>query len=67
MVHVARLIRWGMTLSFPRRKFIVVLFRYEKLPNFYYLCGCLNHIVVDCKVLLSNIPLSTPLAKEFGP
>jgi hypothetical protein len=43
-----------------------VAFRYERLPNFYYWCGCLDHGDKDCDIGLQQRNTSAKEEQQFG-
>ena len=43
-----------------------VSFRYEQLPNFYYWCGCLDHMEKDCDIGLQHYVSSTAMEHQYG-
>lgn len=47
-VDVSKPLCWGCRVVFEDGKEGWVAFRYEKLPNFYYWCGLVNHDDQDC-------------------
>ncbi len=42
-----------------------VSFRYERLPNFYYWCGCLDHTEKDCDIGLQHYVSSTTMEHQY--
>jgi len=38
----------GFLTSFGEAGAKLILFKYEKLPNFYYRCGMLGYVEEDC-------------------
>jgi len=43
-----------------------VAFKYERLPNIFYWCGCLNHIDKDCKLWFDNEGTLFVESQQFG-
>ena len=33
---------------------VLTIFRYERLPDFYYVCGCLDHQELDCDKVIQS-------------
>ncbi|XVF06914.1 hypothetical protein REPUB_Repub06bG0092200 [Reevesia pubescens] len=46
-------------LSLPNSEKIMVTFKYERLPDLCYICGCLDHLESDCHT-------SVIMKKELG-
>lgn len=47
-VHVSTPLKNGFWLTAPNGSRILVAFKFEKLPDYCYICGCLDHNENDC-------------------
>lgn len=52
----------GFPLSWPRRHATWISFKYERLSDFCYCCGCLGHIQQACPFLHTQTEVT-----NFGP
>ncbi|OMP03234.1 hypothetical protein COLO4_10561 [Corchorus olitorius] len=66
-LNVNKPLRRGMILTAPNGGKILVSFRYEKLPDFCYVCGCLNHTENECEKAVIMRRDSGKVKKEYGP
>lgn len=57
----------GRLVNFEKDKKGWVAFRYERLPNFCYWCGCLDHGDKECDIGLQQRSTSTKEDQQFGP
>ena len=57
----------GWLVSTGGEKQIWISFKYERLPNICYWCGCFNHDDKDCEVWLNSEGSLTVEMKQFGP
>ncbi|XP_023897899.1 uncharacterized protein LOC112009795 [Quercus suber] len=57
----------GRLVSIGRDKEVWVSFKYERLPNICYWCGCFDHDDKDCEKWLNSEGTLTPDQREFGP
>lgn len=48
MVDISKPLCHGRVISLENGKELWVSFKYERLPNLYYWCGCLTHADRDC-------------------
>lgn len=45
----------------------LISFKYERLPNFCYVCGKLDHLESECSIAIKAIKNGQKLVKEYGP
>ena len=57
----------GRLVSIGREKEVWVSFKYYRLPNICYWCGCFGHDDKDCEVWLNNEGTLAPEQRQFGP
>lgn len=67
MIDVTIPLRHGSILSLSKERNLVVMFRYDKLPYFCYLCGCLTHFETECDAGLLVAMSPSKMGKEHGP
>ncbi|KAJ1436551.1 Zinc finger, CCHC-type [Sesbania bispinosa] len=48
MLDLRKPLRRGMVVQLPNKKKVKVFFKYEKLPNFCYICGRMGHVIRNC-------------------
>ena len=66
-VDVTRPLSRGRMVSVGQGKENWVSFKYERLPNICYWCGCLNHDDRDCEVWLDSEGSLKVEEQQFGP
>ena len=66
-VDVTHPLSRGRMVSVGQGKEKWVSFKYERLPNICYWCGCLNHDDRDCKVWLDSEGSLKVEEQQFGP
>lgn len=66
LLDVTRPLCRGSTISTGSIK-TKVLFRYEKLSDFCYFCGILDHVDKDCPTLFESLDLETMGRRQYGP
>ena len=47
-INVSNPLKRGKVLSVARQDKVLATFRYERLPDFCYVCGRLDHLKTDC-------------------
>ena len=57
----------GRRISFDEGDEVWVSFKYERLPNICYCCGCLNHSNKNCDWWIENDGSLKDEDKEYGP
>ena len=57
----------GRLVSIGGDKEVWVSFKYERLSNICYWCGCFDHDDKDCKVWLNSEGTLTPEQRQFNP
>ena len=57
----------GRMIQLEENKKCWVAFRYERLPNFCYWCGCLDHSEKDCDVGLRKGSINSTEERQYGP
>ena len=53
-IDISLLVCRGRVLSLEDGSDVWVKFKYERLPNICYWCGCLNHSDRDCEVWINS-------------
>ena len=57
----------GRLVTIGGNKQIWISFKYERLPNICYWCGCFDHDDKDCEIWLNNEGSLTSEMRQFGP
>ena len=57
----------GRLVTLRGDKQIWISFKYERLPNICYWCGCFDHDDKDCDIWLNSEGSLTPEMRQFGP
>ena len=57
----------GRLVSLGKEKQVWVSFKYERLPNICYWCGCFDHDDKDCEIWLNSEGSLNQEQKQFGP
>ena len=52
-INVHKPLKRGKLISLEDRQKVLAWFKYERLPNFYYLCGIIDHQELDYKMAVS--------------
>ncbi|CAK9140004.1 unnamed protein product [Ilex paraguariensis] len=66
LLDVDKALLWGMTVRGTDGTKFIVYFRYERLPNVCYFCGCFGHGERDCLVRLGD-QSSNKGPLQYGP
>ena len=64
-VDITQPLCWGRVVTLETGTKSWVSFRYERLPNLRYWCGCLDHDDKDCEVWLKNDGSSDLRKKKY--
>ncbi|XP_023917240.1 uncharacterized protein LOC112028778 [Quercus suber] len=67
LVDISQPLCRGRVLTLDDDKELWVSFRYERLPNICYWCGCLTHNDRDCERWIDNEGTLDESDREFGP
>jgi len=57
----------GRLISLENGKQIWIRFKYKRLPNLCYWCGCLTHDNKDCEIWIDSEGTLKPEDRQFGP
>lgn len=66
-VQVSSPMKQGCWLALPGGKKIWFDFRFDKMPNFCYICGCLDHNERDYDKELELKSANCGVSKAYGP
>ena len=66
-LDITRPLSKGRMVSLGQGKEQWVSFKYERLPNICYWCGCLNHDDRDCKLWLDSEGSLKVEEQQYGP
>ncbi|OMO64558.1 hypothetical protein CCACVL1_21676 [Corchorus capsularis] len=66
-LKVHKPLRRGMVLTVPDVGKLLISFRYERLPDFCYVCGCLDYIENECEKTVIMRREIGKVVKEYGP
>ncbi|KAJ4844126.1 hypothetical protein Tsubulata_026073 [Turnera subulata] len=64
LMHVEKSIRKSLFIRTGKGEKVEVTYRYEGLPNFYYICGRMDHLLKECD--LRNKDLDEEQRTTFG-
>ncbi|XVF29957.1 hypothetical protein REPUB_Repub16aG0015800 [Reevesia pubescens] len=67
MINITKSLQRGVCLTVRDGVRVVVLFKYERLPNICFVCGCLNHHESDCATAFSMKRSDGAITKDYGP
>ena len=56
----------GKMLSLVEGGKVLAMFRYERLPDFCYVCGCLDHQELDCDMVIQSKKRGRKIQREYG-
>ena len=65
-INVHKPLKRGKLLLLADGKKVLVLFKYERLSSFCYICGVIDHQELDCKVAVSLQKNHKKINREFG-
>ena len=67
MVDISQPLCRGRMVALDDNKELCVSFKYKRLPNLCYWCGCLTHNDRDCDRWIEGEGLLADVDKEYGP
>ncbi|XVF18868.1 hypothetical protein REPUB_Repub11eG0060400 [Reevesia pubescens] len=66
LLNVTKPIRRGFRITLPEGGTVLVLFRYEKLPNICFVYGCLNHYESECETIVQMKKNTGSVKREYN-
>ena len=66
-LNVRKLLKRGRKISIAGGESIFAIFKYERFPDFCYICGCLDHQELDCDELVRMRSEGIKIQREYGP
>ena len=66
-IDISVLLCRGRILSIEDNEDCWVAFKYERLPNICYWCGCLDHSDKDCEKWIESDGMLASSEREYGP
>ena len=67
MVDISKLLCRGCVISLENSRKLWVSFKYERLPNLCYWCGCLTHANKDCDLWIFSEGTLQLETQQYGP
>ena len=67
MINITKLLKRGSKIAVTGQGSKLEIFKYERLPNFYYICGCLDHQELDCEEFVRMKINGGKATCEYGP
>ena len=65
-MNVTKPLKRGKMLSLAEGGKVLAMFRYERLPDFCYVCGCLDHQELDCDKVIQSKKRGRKIQREYG-
>lgn len=65
-VEISKQLTYGMWLSLAGGRRIWLTCRFERLPDYCYVCGCLNHLEQDCARVIEMKIVKDVVGMKFG-
>ncbi|XVF14074.1 hypothetical protein REPUB_Repub09cG0025500 [Reevesia pubescens] len=66
-INVSKTLRRGCKLAVLGGDYTLVMLRYERLPDFCYVCGRLNHHETECDVAFQMKKCGGMVIRDYGP
>ena len=66
-INVTKPLKRGSKVTLPDGASILAIFKYERLPDFYYVCGRLDHQESDCDIVIKIRKDGGKAKREYGP
>ncbi|XVF69665.1 hypothetical protein PTKIN_Ptkin11bG0099900 [Pterospermum kingtungense] len=54
-------------LSKPNEGKFLAKFKYERLPDYCYICGCFDHQEIDCPMTIQFMKKGLQPSRKYGP
>ena len=67
IINIKKPLKRGSKVTILGGDNVIAVFKYEKLPDFCYMCGCLDHQENDCDKVVSLLKDGGKIRKEYGP
>ena len=65
-ININKPIKRGKMITVEGGRKFLALFKYERLSNFYYICGRLDHKDFDCEVSVNLQNKNNKAQREYG-
>ena len=66
-INISHPLKRGKVLSMAGQDKVLATFRYERLPNFCYVCGRLDHLEIDCDEVVRMKKEGMKIQRQYGP
>ena len=66
-VNICKLLKRGTKLVVEGKGNMLAVFKYERLTNFCYICGCLDHQELDCDEVIRRSKVGGKVKREYRP
>ena len=67
VINIKKPLKKGSKITIPGGDTVIAVIKYEKLPDFCYMCGCLDHQENDCDKVVSLLNEGGKIRREYGP
>ncbi|XVE92960.1 hypothetical protein REPUB_Repub01dG0149000 [Reevesia pubescens] len=67
MINITKPLQRGVCLTIRDGVRIVVMFKYEHLPDICFVCGCLDHHESDCATAFCMRRSGEAVRRDYGP
>ncbi|OMO67876.1 reverse transcriptase [Corchorus capsularis] len=65
-MNITKPLKRGTKVQLPLQGISVVMFKYEKLPDFCFVCGCLTHIETECEIAYTMKKNTRKYIRQYG-
>ena len=66
-INISKPLKRGTRITIEGKGSMLVVFKYEKLPDFCYVCGCLDHQELECDDVIRVKIEGGKAKREYGP